>query len=500
VGLDIDAAVVLPFLLAGRAQALFATSIQGRALFAEGLASSFEAYLETQSEVAPAVDEDGDLGSVKATPELDWYLRHLDRALPRRGRRVQAAHPKVQATAERAVALWSVGEKVLIFCHYRATGRALRQHISSLLHEKIIRLGQMRLPGSSPDAVQKRLDVIGDRFFDEEDAVKGVVTKWLRKIVRKWPNLSEQQRDKVVEVVRRFIRTPSFLVRYLPIESTNLASAFLAAVEHPVDGRASLRGSIEHFCEFLAERCIDSERDSYLFALDKVQTGTHVGRELRGRIDPAEGPRERHGAILLPNVRLANGEVRSDTRQRLMLTFNTPLFPEILIASSVMAEGVDLHLNCRYVIHHDLSWNPSTLEQRSGRVDRIGCKAERVGESINIYMPYVAATQDEKMFRVVRDRERWFQIVMGEKYHVDEAATDRASQRLPLPESVRAELAMRLHPAEPPTAILTVTANRDKSEGWREGRSQTDAAARTVAGVTKALPMGFAEDAASPLR
>jgi len=111
----------------------------------------------------------------------------------------------------------------------------------------------------------------------------------------------------------------------------------------------------------------------------------------------------------------------------------------------VLAEGVDLHLHCRYVIHHDLCWNPSTLEQRSGRVDRIGCLAERVRQSINLYLPYVAATQDEKMFNVVRDRERWFQIVMGERYEVNEAATDRRAARVALPEAVRSQLAMRLH-------------------------------------------------------
>ncbi len=99
-------------------------------------------------------------------------------------------------------------------------------------------------------------------------------------------------------------------------------------------------------------------------------------------------------------MRLASGEVRQETRQRLLLAFNTPLFPEVLIASSVLAEGVDLHLNCRHVIHHDLCWNPSTLEQRSGRVDRIGSQAEHVGESIHVFLPYLAATQDEKMFRV----------------------------------------------------------------------------------------------------
>ena len=50
-----------------------------------------------------------------------------------------------------------------------------------------------------------------------------------------------------------------------------------------------------------------------------------------------------------------------------MLAFNTPFFPEVLVASSVMAEGVDLQQDCRHVIHHDLDWNPSTLEQRTGR-------------------------------------------------------------------------------------------------------------------------------------
>jgi len=97
-----------------------------------------------------------------------------------------------------------------------------------------------------------------------------------------------------------------------------------------------------------------------------------------------------------------------------MLAFNTPFFPEVLVASSVMAEGVDLHQDCRHVIHHDLAWNPSTLEQRTGRVDRIGSKAETVGQPIVIYEPYLGGTHDEKMFRVVKDRERWFGVVMGQ--------------------------------------------------------------------------------------
>ncbi len=148
-------------------------------------------------------------------------------------------------------------------------------------------------------------------------------------------------------------------------------------------------------------------------------------------------------------------EGSAETRQRLMLAFNTPFFPEVLVASSVLAEGVDLHLNCRYLIHHDLSWNPSTLEQRTGRVDRIGAKAEMVGKPIEVFMPFIGGTQDEKQYRVVMDRERWFQVLMGEDYRTDEFSTERAAERVPLPIAAAGALAFNLsiaagHGAEVP--------------------------------------------------
>ena len=127
-----------------------------------------------------------------------------------------------------------------------------------------------------------------------------------------------------------------------------------------------------------------------------------------------------------------------------MLAFNTPFYPEILVASSVMAEGVDLQMNCRYIIHHDLCWNPSTLEQRTGRIDRVGAKVERCGQPIYVFLPFVGETQDEKMYRVVMDRERWFSVVMGEKYTVDAKTTDKLAQRVPFPESLAQGLAFRL--------------------------------------------------------
>ena len=132
-----------------------------------------------------------------------------------------------------------------------------------------------------------------------------------------------------------------------------------------------------------------------------------------------------------------------------MLTFNTPFFPEVLISSAVMGEGVDLHHECRHTVHHDLDWNPSVLEQRTGRLDRLGSKAEVTGLPIVVYEPFLEGTQDEKQFRVVKDRERWFNVVMGEKLELDERSTERLAERVPLPAEAAAEIALRLEVVRP---------------------------------------------------
>jgi SNF2 family DNA or RNA helicase len=44
----------------------------------------------------------------------------------------------------------------------------------------------------------------------------------------------------------------------------------------------------------------------------------------------------------------------------------------ILLATDAAAEGLNLHRQCRVVVNLELPWNPMRLEQRVGRIDRIG--------------------------------------------------------------------------------------------------------------------------------
>lgn len=113
--------------------------------------------------------------------------------------------------------------------------------------------------------------------------------------------------------------------------------------------------------------------------------------------------------------------------------FNTPLLPDILICTQVGQEGIDLHRHCRHVVHYDLGWNPATIEQRTGRTDRLGSKAMRerslaeaeharnlAAESsvaalpgLDIALPYLAGTYDERMYDRLRSRAQTFEVLTG---------------------------------------------------------------------------------------
>jgi hypothetical protein len=139
-----------------------------------------------------------------------------------------------------------------------------------------------------------------------------------------------------------------------------------------------------------------------------------------------------------------------ESRERLREAFNTPLHPMILIANEVMQEGLDLHRNCRRVVHHDLAWNPAQLEQRVGRIDRLGSLTFRLRErdrstTLDVLFPLIRNTIDERLYRVVKEREKWLEFLLGappsfaEYSQGEECAVD-------LPPSLARALAISLRP------------------------------------------------------
>jgi Lhr-like helicase len=70
------------------------------------------------------------------------------------------------------------------------------------------------------------------------------------------------------------------------------------------------------------------------------------------------------------DVAMLHGGLTAPDRSLVQCQFNRR--GGILLATDAAAEGLNLHHRCRLVIHYELPWNPTRLEQRCGRVDRLG--------------------------------------------------------------------------------------------------------------------------------
>ncbi len=79
--------------------------------------------------------------------------------------------------------------------------------------------------------------------------------------------------------------------------------------------------------------------------------------------------------------------------------FRMPGYPYVLITTDILREGEDLHTYCQNVYHYGIAWNPSDMQQRTGRVDRINSLSYRKLNSsqelcfenkVNVFYPYLS--------------------------------------------------------------------------------------------------------------
>ena len=78
----------------------------------------------------------------------------------------------------------------------------------------------------------------------------------------------------------------------------------------------------------------------------------------------------------------------------------------ILIATDVISEGLNLQRLASNVVHYELPWNPNRLEQRNGRVDRIGQKKEIV----SIRTLVVDKSMDKEILDLLLEKQKTIEI------------------------------------------------------------------------------------------
>ncbi|MEP6672806.1 MAG: DEAD/DEAH box helicase, partial [Chthoniobacter sp.] len=252
----------------------------------------------------------------------------------------------------------------------------------------------------------------------------------------------------VMQALRRTVLRDTVLLRLLPGRAERAAESWgelLAEKFHE---------PLPHQQESMADRCV-----AFLEDLRGASGHVNDASTRRGSLYQATRLRADTGA---PVTLVTGTGSAAETRTRIFTAFNTPLSPDILICTQVGQEGIDLHRHCRHVVHYDLAWNPALVEQRTGRIDRIGSKTFRerdltaLGQTVflEVGLPYLAGTYDERMFEELRLRAQTFEVLTGGDFSADHAeeweasdAPDDSSRRIsavPLPTVLLDDLRVRL--------------------------------------------------------
>ena len=117
---------------------------------------------------------------------------------------------------------------------------------------------------------------------------------------------------------------------------------------------------------------------------------------------------ELHGALCAAGHRVSifHGGLPTADKEAAVAAFEAD--SEILLSSEVGGEGRNLQF-CRTVINYDLPWNPVTIEQRVGRVHRIGQTRD-----VFVFNLCLAGSVEERILAILHDKINLFELVAGE--------------------------------------------------------------------------------------
>jgi ATP-dependent helicase HepA len=212
---------------------------------------------------------------------------------------------------------------------------------------------------------------------------------------------------------------------------------------------SSIQGLVE-FYRSTASRDDGSDPDDAEAPIDPTTDGTRNPTALRKEIArlvaawPADGPDSKYDALkavlhALPvsnrpqkvlifasfrhtvsylerrlirdgfGVRAMSGAVPLEERPDIMDAFRNRDDVQVLISSRVGSEGLDFQF-CSVLVNYDLPWNPMEVEQRIGRLDRIG----QTSPSIAIINLWTSGTVEERILQRLYDRIGIFERSVGD--------------------------------------------------------------------------------------
>jgi ATP-dependent helicase HepA len=107
------------------------------------------------------------------------------------------------------------------------------------------------------------------------------------------------------------------------------------------------------------------------------------------------------------DVQLFHGQLKPEAKDAAVEAFRGSLRPSILLSTEAGGEGRNFQF-CHLLVNYDLPWNPMRVEQRIGRVDRIG-----QANVVQVFNFWVKGTVEERVLDVLERRINIFEETIG---------------------------------------------------------------------------------------
>ena len=103
-----------------------------------------------------------------------------------------------------------------------------------------------------------------------------------------------------------------------------------------------------------------------------------------------------------------HGDIPVEERYAKIRQFKNGDF-DILLSSEVGSEGLDMQF-CNVIVNYDLPWNPMRVEQRIGRIDRIGQKFDK----LHIFNLCIQGSIEDRIYNRLYEKLNIFESTIGE--------------------------------------------------------------------------------------
>ena len=368
-----------------------------------GLPSSYDALK------ASALFEDlslKDKNNVKANCPIltklyaDFFEKLIDQS--------SSSHPKITRTVEILLKNLKRGEKTLIFCQRIATVKTIAKAFNDKLKFTFDSLIK-EIPNLTSSSITDPQFILSTTYEKTKYLSTNIAVQQF------WGAIDESKLKLFYEYVSKREDNQNFPSTQFDARIVFLFSTVFKQLTSKIKQpylTAYLRSSMsEDEAKWKLTADDDSETDEANPDLEPIE---------RISVDSQDETFHSAEAGFHP-LSLVTGE--TSFREKILDNFSSPFFPLVLVCSQVSQEGVDMHKFCRTIILHDLNWNPAVLEQRVGRLDRVGSYASELKLPVDIFIPFLANSYDEYQYARVLQRAEMQELIFGRN---DTVVSDKA--------------------------------------------------------------------------